>query len=352
MSGISLARIAEAVGGELRGDGKLEVTAVRQVQEAGPGDLCVVIDRRFAARLPDLSASAFVVAPDVDLAGRPGVVVANPRRALILLLEMFYPERRREGGVDPGAHVSPEASLGHDVYVGPGVTVEAGATIGDGCQLWAGCFVGEGVAMGEGWVLFPNVTLYPGVRLGAGVRIHSGTVVGSDGFGYERGADGVQIKIPQVGAVEVGDDVEIGANCAVDRATLGVTRIGDGTKIDNLVQVGHNSTIGKHCCLIGLVGLSGSVTIGDYCVLAGQAGIADHVTLADRVVVGAQAGVHRDLGPGNWLGSPAIPAEEAYRVYTTLSKLPEMRRTLRALAQRLDRLEQGAEGPDDDGISG
>ena len=159
----------------------------------------------------------------------------------------------------------------------------------------------------------------------------------------------MQHKIPQVGSVEIGDDVEIGANTTVDRATLGVTRIGDGTKIDNLVQIGHNSTIGKHCCLIGQVGLSGSVTLGDYCVLAGQAGVADHVTLANNVIVGAQAGVHRDLGPGPWLGSPAIPADEAYRVYTALSRLPEMRRTLRVLEERLKKLESAAEPRGTDG---
>ena len=187
------------------------------------------------------------------------------------------------------------------------------------------------------------MTLYPGVRLGCRNRIHSGAVIGSDGFGYDRDAGGVQNKIPQVGTVEIGDDVEIGANITVDRATLGATRIGDGTKIDNLVQIGHNSTIGKHCCLIGQVGLSGSVTLGDYCVLAGQAGVADHVTLANNVIVGAQAGVHRDLGPGPWLGSPAIPADEAYRVYTALSRLPEMRRTLRVLEERLKELERAVE---------
>jgi UDP-3-O-[3-hydroxymyristoyl] glucosamine N-acyltransferase len=235
------------------------------------------------------------------------------------------------------------------VYVGAGATIEAGAVIGDRCEVQGNTFVGKGVVLGEACVLFPNVTLYPGVRVGRRVRIHSGTVVGSDGFGYDRDADGVQHKIPQVGTVEIGDDVEIGANCAIDRATMGSTRIGEGSKIDNLVQIGHNCQIGKHCCIIGLVGLSGSVTLGDYCVLAGQAGIADHVRLADRVVVGAQAGVHRDLSPGNWLGSPAIPAEEAYRVYTTLSRLPEMRKSLRVLEERLRRLEEQLGRPRDGG---
>jgi UDP-3-O-[3-hydroxymyristoyl] glucosamine N-acyltransferase len=340
LPGHTLAAIAAAVDGELRGDPGLVITRVGEVEEAGEGDICVVIDRRYASGLRDLHASALILPRDLDLSGRPVILVANPRRALILLLGLFYPETRKSGGIQPGALVSPNAELGQDVFVGAGATIEAGAVIGNRCQIFGNTFVGERAILGDECVLFPNVTLYPGVMVGRRVRIHSGAVIGSDGFGYDRDMAGVQHKIPQVGTVEIGDDVEIGANCAIDRATMGATRIGEGSKIDNLVQIGHNCQIGKHCCIIGLVGLSGSVTIGDYCVLAGQAGIADHVTLADHVVVGAQAGVHRDLPPGNWLGSPAIPAEEAYRVYTTLSRLPEIRKVLRSLEDRCRRLEE------------
>jgi UDP-3-O-[3-hydroxymyristoyl] glucosamine N-acyltransferase len=339
MAGHALAAVAAAVGGELQGDPALVVENVRGVEDAAAGDICVVIDRRHVSGLDALAASAFIVAKEVDAPRLNLIRVSSPRTALIRVLELFYPETRKRGGVESGAFVSPAAELGSDVFVGAGATVEAGARVGDRCQLLGHAFVGEGVVIGDDTVVYPNVTLYPGVRIGSRVRIHGGTVIGSDGFGFDRGADGVQHKIPQVGSVEIGDDVEIGANCAVDRATLGVTRIGDGTKIDNLVQIGHNCTIGKHCCLIGQVGLSGSVTLGDCCVLAGQAGVADHVRIADNAVVGAQAGVHRDLPPGNWLGSPAIPAEEAYRVYTALSRLPEMRRSLHALERRLADLE-------------
>lgn len=335
----SLAAIAQQIGGELRGDGNQLIARVRDVEDAGEGDICVIIDRRFVRQLDRLTASALVLPAGFPPPDRPVIIVANPRRALIRLLALFHPEDPAPAGVEPGALVAGDAALGEGVFVACGARVEAGAVIGPGSAVHANAVIGRGAVLGERCVVFPNVTIYPGVRIGDRVRIHAGTVIGSDGFGYDRDATGVQHKIPQVGTVEIGDDVEIGANCAIDRATMGVTRIGNGTKIDNLVQIGHNCQIGKHCCIIGLAGLSGSVTLGDCCVLAGQAGIADHVVLADGVVVGAQAGVHRDLGPGNWLGSPAIPAEEAYRVYTTLSRLPEMRRSLRALEDRLRALE-------------
>ena len=339
MPEFTLGAITQALAGELSGDESLRIERVREVVEAGKGDITVVIDRRYLRRLDELPAAAVVVAAGVEAQRSNVVRVANPKRALVTLLRLFHPATVRPATIEPGAQVSPKAQLGRSVFVGAGATIEAGAVIGDGCQVHGGAFVGEEVVLGEGCEIFPNVTLYPRIRLGRRVRVHGGTVIGSDGFGYFRDESGVQEKIPQVGSVEIGDDVEIGANCAVDRATMGATRIGRGSKIDNLVQIGHNCEIGEHCCIIGLVGLSGSVKIGDYCVLAGQAGIADHVTLADHVVVGAQAGVHRDLGPGNWLGSPAIPAEEAYRVYTTLSRLPEMRRTLRSLEERIALLE-------------
>lgn len=352
MSGHTLAAIAREVGGVLQGNPDQVIERVRDVEEAAHGDLCVIMDRRHPSHLTTLGASAFIVPPGVEGPGLNVIKVDNPRAALIRVLELFYPEAKRAGGIEAGAFVSQHARMGADVFVAAGATVEAGATVGDRCQILGHAYVGEEVVIGHDSVIFPNVTLYAGVRLGCRVRIHSGAVIGSDGFGYDRDSAGVQHKIPQVGTVQIGDDVEVGANTTVDRATLGVTRIGDGTKIDNLVQIGHNSTIGKHCCLVGQVGLSGSVTLGDYCVLAGQVGVADHVTLADHAIVGAQAGVHRDLGPGPWLGSPALPAGEAYRVYTTLSRLPEMRRSLHVLEERLKKLESTVERQGTNGNEG
>jgi UDP-3-O-[3-hydroxymyristoyl] glucosamine N-acyltransferase len=208
--------------------------------------------------------------------------------------------------------------------------------------------------VGDDSVLFPGVVLYPGVTVGRRVRIHAGSVIGSDGFGYERDAAGVQRKIPQIGTVEIDDDVEIGANSCVDRATIGATRIGAGTKVDNLVQIGHNTLVGEHCCVIGQAGLAGSVKVGRFSVLAGQAGIADHVTIAEGTVVGAQAGVPSDIGPGVWLGTPAILAKDARRVFPVLARLPELLNRLRELERKVGALEgrEPQPGPRDSDTGG
>ena len=234
----------------------------------------------------------------------------------------------------------PGAELGPDVCVAAGAYVAQGAVIGARVQIYPNVYVGDGVVIGDDSVIFPNVTLYAGTRIGARVRVHSGSVIGSDGFGYVQDESGAYRKIPQVGFVEIGDDVEIGANCAIERATLGVTRIGAGSKIDNLVQVGHNSEIGRHCCIVGQVGISGSVRVGDFGVLLGQVGIRDHVTLEERVVVGAQAGVMNDLKTGEWVGSPAVPAAQARKIFSLWRKLPEFRSQMRQLQKRCAKLEE------------
>ncbi|MFH1176739.1 MAG: UDP-3-O-(3-hydroxymyristoyl)glucosamine N-acyltransferase [Acidobacteriota bacterium] len=339
MAGYRLAVIAAAVGGELHGDPERLVHRVRPIGEAAEGDLAVVVDRRRTTTGTPLHASAVIAPVGLEVAGVDHIFVAHPRQALRCVLELLHPEKRRPAGIAAGAWVSPSARLGKDVFVGAGAVIEDGAVIGDGCQIHAGVVVAEGAWVGEESILFPNVTLYPGVRLGRRVRIHSGAVIGSDGFGYDRDDAGIYGKIPQVGTVEIGDDVEIGANSAVDRATLGVTRIGAGTKVDNLVQIGHNCEIGEHCCIIGQVGLSGSVTLGRAVTLAGQVGVADHVTIAGGTVVGAKSGVPNDLQAGVYLGIPAIPAQLAFRVLGSLPKLPEIRKTVRSLERRVKELE-------------
>jgi UDP-3-O-[3-hydroxymyristoyl] glucosamine N-acyltransferase len=338
LSGHTLRTIADAVGGTVEGDADIRVLAVREPAAAGEGDLAILTDPRLDTG--SLGASALVVGPGVATGGRPAVRVKSPRRALAVILMLFHPEKRRPAGIAPGAFVSPRAALGSGVFVGSGAVIEDGAIIGNGCQVHAHAVVGEGVVIGENSVLHPHVTLYPGVVVGRGVVVHAGAVIGSDGFGYERDEAFVQRKVPQVGTVEIGDDVEIGANATIDRATLGVTRIGRGTKIDNLVQIGHNTRIGEDCCLVSQVGLSGSVTLGDRCVLAGQAGIADHVTLAPGAVVGAQAGVPSDLGPGFWLGTPALRSTDAARSFAVIARLPELRKQVRGLVERIERLEK------------
>jgi UDP-3-O-[3-hydroxymyristoyl] glucosamine N-acyltransferase len=340
----TLGEIAALLGGEIDGDPATTIERIEPPEEAGERALAVLTGRKAIAAIDSCRASALVVPVGTEAPGRPLVRVADPRRAFVALLAHFAPDDARGPGVDPRAHVDPDAEVGEGAWVGPGAVVEAGARLGARVRVHPLAVVCEGARVGDDSVLFPGVVLYPGVTVGRRVRIHAGSVIGSDGFGYERDAGGVQRKVPQIGTVEVADDVEIGANSCVDRATVGATRIGAGTKIDNLVQVGHNTEVGEHCCVIGQAGLSGSVKVGRFSVLAGQCGIADHVTLAEGTVVGAQAGVHRDIGPGIWHGAPALPASVARRVFPAVARLPELLRRLKELEEKVAALE-GREGP-------
>ena len=355
MATYSLGFIRELLQGELDGNPDLEVTGLKKLEDAREGEIAVCLKPPVSRNGTRVAASA-LVAPSGLTLDHPNVIrVKDSRGALIALLELFYPENGRRYGVDPRACVSPLAVLATSVFIGPGAVVEAGARLDPRVQVHANAYVGEGVLVGEGSILFPGVVLYKGVSVGRKVRIHSNTVVGSDGFGYAVDEAGVFRKIPQKGGVEIGDDAEIGANCAIDRATLGMTRIASGTKIDNLVQIGHNVEIGRDCCIVAQVGVSGSVTIGNQCMLAGQVGVSDHVKLADKVLVGAKSGVMRDLEAGEYIGYPALPAREARRAYPLIARLPELRREVRDLERRLAEL-QAAIGhrkpePDDDEIS-
>jgi len=335
----SLQELAELLDGELRGGPGILIDRVQPPEDAGEGDIAVVTAQRFA-RIAELSAaSAIVASRDLDVAASNVILVRDPRRALAQLLRRFHPERRPPPGVEDGAWVHEDARLGEGVHVAAGARVEARAVLGDRVEIHANAVVGRDARIGPETVIHPNVTVYPDTQIGCRVRIHSGSVVGSPGFSQLRGDGGRCEGFPQVGRVEIGDDVEIGACCTIDRATLGATRIGRGTKIDNLVQVGHNCVIGEDCLIIAQVGISGSVRVGDGCTLAGQVGVADHVTLEPGCVVGAKSGVIRDLGAGVWLGYPALPAARARRVYTQLESLPEMRVQLRKLHQRCADLE-------------
>jgi UDP-3-O-[3-hydroxymyristoyl] glucosamine N-acyltransferase len=340
----TLGEIATAVGGDLRGDPARVLRRVRGIEEAGPEDLAVVLDRRRAAAAVSLAAGALIVPdalPAESLAGRDVVFVRNARQAMIEVLRLFHPDRPHPPGVHASACVSPEARIHPEAWVGPGAVLEARADVGARSEIHAHAYLGEGVAIGEDTVIHPNVTLYAGTRVGSRVRIHAGAVLGSDGFGFPRGEDGALRKVPQVGIVEVDDDVEIGANCTIDRATLEATRVGRGTKIDNLVQIGHNARIGTDCCIMGQVGISGSVRVGSFATLCGQVGIADGVELEERVVVGAQSGVPHDLTEGVWLGTPARLATEMRRIFPAMAKLPQLRLELQALAARLEEIEKG-----------
>ena len=334
-------QLAVLVRGRVVGDGNVSIRSARPVSEAGEGDITFIDDERYAKMLRASPASAAIVGPhfrrtspaDREL---PVIEVEDPRSAFVAVRSHLKGNvRPRWTGIHPQACVSSSARIGQGVAVHAFAYVGEDAVIGDGTTLEPGAVVGDGCVIGRECRLHPHAVLYEGVTLGDRVEIHSGTVIGADGFGY-RMAEGRHVKIPQTGIVEVGDDVEIGSNCAIDRGTFEATVIGEGSKIDNLVMIGHNNRIGKHNLLCGQVGIAGSCKTGDYVVMAGQAGIKDHTEIGDRAVVGAQAGVHRAVPGGQQvLGSPAIPVREQRRIFQMIAKLPELNRQLRELSAQV-----------------
>ena len=344
----TLEELARLVRGRLEGDGTLAIHGARPVADAGPGDITFIENERYAKQLRASPATAAIVGPHFKLnpvETRLGIItVDDPIRAFLAVrAHLGAAEKPRWVGVHPKAHVSETAILGENVAIYPFAYVGDGAVIGDGSTLHPGAVVGDRCKLGRDVVIRPNAVLYNDVILGDRVEVHSGTVLGGDGFGY-RMIDGRHVKVPQTGRVEIGDDVEIGSNCTIDRATFEATRIGAGTKIDNLVMIGHNNQIGRHNLLCGQVGIAGSCKTGDYVILAGQAGINDKTEIGDEVIIGAQAGVHRNIpSKTQVLGSPAIPVRDQRRLFTMIARLPDMHKELRDLAAQLAKLGAGSD---------
>jgi UDP-3-O-[3-hydroxymyristoyl] glucosamine N-acyltransferase len=347
--------LAGLVGGELLVPGAAERTLrdVQPLHRAGPEDIAFLADRALVDRLPHVQAGALLL--DRRFAEHaaqvpPGTVVVLVddalAAALALVARLRPPRPRHDIGISPRACVAPSARIGAGTNVHPGAVVGEDVVVGAGCDVHSGVSIGDGCTIGDDCVLHPRVVLYPGTELGRRVVVHAGAVLGSDGFGY-RLIDGVRRKIPHFGTVRVADDVEIGANSTVDRAVFGTTTIGEGTKIDNLVQVAHNCEIGRHNVVAGQVGFAGSSSTGDHVVIAGQAGVADHVHVGDRCVIGSKSGVAKNVPPGErQVGQPAQNAAEALRIAMSLKKVPEMRQQLRDLAAELAELKRRpAESP-------
>lgn len=350
---MNLAQIAGLLGGELDcGDqpasegGAIEVSGVAGLDEAGPAQLSFFSDRRYLGQLSETRAGGVLAASElreeVESAPCPLIWVEDPSRAMVTLVEQVAPPvPGPPPGVHPSATVDPTATLGEDVAVGPNVVVEAGASVGAGSILSAGSYVGHGTQLGECCRLFPGVVLYHGVRLGARVTIHANTVVGSDGFGYIE--DNGHRKVPQIGTVVIGDDVEIGAACTIDRARLGETVIGAGSKIDNLVHVAHNVRVGEHSLLIAQAGIAGSAKLGSWCIVAGQAGVSGHVELGDRVRVAGKSGVTRNVEPGETIaGIHGLLMRDFLRQERAIRRLPRQVERLAELERRVNQLESQA----------
>ncbi len=336
-----LADLAGLVGGRVEGDPDREVEAVRTLTAAGPRDLAFLKSPRYRAEALASRAGALLVGEDlaaglsVEAPPRDLLVATNIDLALSRILSLFHAVEAPAPGIHPTAVVEPGAAVDPMAWIGPYAVIGAGSTISARAAVHAHVVVGRGSTVGEGAVLHPHAVLYSETEIGPGAIVHAGVVLGADGFGYAT-SGGRHHKVPQVGRVVVERDVEIGANTTIDRATLGETRIGEGTKIDNLVQVGHNVQVGRHCILCGQAGIAGSTRLGDFVVLAGQAGVSGHIHLGDGAQVAAKSAALTSVEPGTQVaGIPAIELKRWRRQTVLLGRLEEMSRRLRALERKL-----------------
>ena len=330
-----LSDLAARAGARLEGDGDVVVTGVAPIEEAGPGQVTFLANPKYRPFARTSAASAIVAKDRVEGAQAAFLLSENPYFTFARVVELFHPPVRRPAGISPASSIHPGARLGKDVTVSPFAVVEEGAVIGDRTVLLPGVVVGEDAVVGEDCRFYPRVVLYRGVRVGSRVILHAGCVIGSDGFGFAPTPEGFR-KIPQVGTVEIGDDVEIGANTTVDRAALGVTRIGRGTKLDNLVQVGHNVVIGADTAIAAQTGISGSCRIGNRVRIGGQAGLAGHLEVEDGILLGAKCGVAGTLRASEasaWSGIPVMPHAAWLRMSMLLPKLPDLFRRVKRLEE-------------------
>jgi UDP-3-O-[3-hydroxymyristoyl] glucosamine N-acyltransferase len=339
---MTLGEIAPLIGATIDGDPNLRITGLNGIKEAVCGDLTFYADARYSAYLAKTRAAALIVPKDFPKDQRPLLRVAEPYFAFAHLLQLL--EQRllvHPAGVHPTAVVAPSAVLGRGVALDAHVVVCDGAKLGDGVVLYAGVYVGRDALIGPQTIIYPNSSIRERVQIGARCVIHSNVALGSDGFGYA-GLGPNRVKIPQIGSVILGDDVEVGSNSAIDRATTGYTTIGRGTKIDNLVQVGHNVCIGEHCAISGGVGIAGSARIGNNVLIGGQAGIGGHIVIGDGAVIAGRAGVHRSVPPGGAVAGISYQheAELARKVYAAVEYLPDLLKRFRKLEKRVDALEE------------
>ncbi len=348
---LTLAELATQVGGRLVGDGSVRIEGVANLDTAGAGEIAYVDDEKFFEAGRSSRASCLIVTKDfvaafdgplVEQASRPALIeVSKPKLAFALVAELLHPPKRREPFVHPTAVIAAGADIDLTVFIGPHVSIGEATRIAAGTRLEAGVVIGDHVTIGRECVLHPGVILYDDVAIGDRVVLHAGVCIGADGFGYVRDDMGYH-KFPQRGTVIIEDDVELGAHTCVDRAALGQTRIGRGTKIDNLVHVGHNCDIGARVVIAAQTGISGSVIIEDDVVIGGQVGFGDHIRVQTGAVIGSKAGIlpGKIVRPGVWWGIPIQPLDEYKRLNAHLGRLPQMREEIKELRKQLDELKK------------
>lgn len=340
----TLAEIAGIIGGEVVGDGSVIITGLNGIREAKPGELTFVINSKYVALAEKTKASAIIYPKNLGLPDKPVVLSDDPALSFSRVLKLFADDETYSyEGIHPSAVVADDAKVGKGVTLGPNVVVEPKVCIGDHSNIGANCYIGFKSVIGEKSQLYPNVTVGQKSVIGSRVKIFSGTVIGADGFGFEQ-INGEHLKVPQLGIVVIEDDVEIGSNVTIDRARFSKTIIGRGTKIDNLVQIGHNVIIGENCIIVAQVGIGGSTIVERNSILAGQAGIVGHITIGENSVVAAQSGVTGSLPPNSKVsGYPAKPHTHAKRVNAVVQSLPDYIKRIKALEKRITELESGNE---------
>jgi UDP-3-O-[3-hydroxymyristoyl] glucosamine N-acyltransferase len=336
---LTLEKIAGLIKGTVAGNGACLITGMNALDKAKDGDIAFFSDVRYRGEALSTRASALMVSEKLPGYTGDQILVANPKLAYAKLAAMFAPKAPRYFGISREASIDETAVTGNSVSIYPFAYVGKNAVIGDNTTLFPGVFIGNNVKVGNNSVLHPNVAVLENCIIGANVIIHAGSVIGSDGFGYVQSDEG-NVKVPQLGNVMIDDDVEIGANTTIDRASHGTTHIKKGVKIDNLVQVAHNVVIDEHSIVVAQSGISGSVNIGKNVIIGGQVGIRDHITIGDRAQVGSGAGVHKSINDGEAvLGDPEMPARLWMETRVLIRKLPELNKKVKALEKRLKELE-------------
>lgn len=337
---MTLGEIAAFLGGAVVGAEDVLISDIRSIEEAGDGDITFVANKKYLKQLQGTRASAVIVSAQVTAEGKNLVVVDDPYSAFGKLLGLFYPSDHGRSGVAADAYIEDGVEVSPEATIFPRAFISRGARVGRGAVIYPGVFIGNNVSIGEDSVLYANVSVYHSCVIGSRVTLHSGVIVGADGFGFSSPGAGNH-KVPQVGFVQIDDDVEIGANTTIDRATLGKTWIQRNVKIDNLVQIAHNVVIGENSVIVAQVGISGSTKVGRGVMIGGQTGIVGHISIGDHVMIAASSKIHKSIKSGEIVGgAPQMPYKEWLEVEACRSKLPRMRATLQELVKKVDDLQK------------
>jgi UDP-3-O-[3-hydroxymyristoyl] glucosamine N-acyltransferase len=337
----TLGELAEYIEGRVVGDSDIVIKSASTLGRAGEGDISFLANRKYEKQLRTTKASAVIVGKEATGASVPLLITEDPYYAFMQIMVLLHGHRKhKKVGISPRAAISDSAKVGSDCHIHDFVTIADGSKVGSGCIIYPGVSIGRDVQIGNDCIIYPNAVIYYGCRIGNRVIINANSTIGEDGFGYAS-HKGIHHKIPQIGIVIIEDDVEIGTCCGIERGTLGDTVIGQGSKLGDLVAIGHGTRIGAHCLLVAQVGIAGSTTLGHHCVVGGQVGIVGHLNIGNNVMIAAQAGVVNSV-PDNkvLLGAPAIDADQGKRAYSVIQYLPEMRQSIRQFEKRLSVLEK------------